>query len=129
MKRRNNVFVSDCGNYIAIRIPGPQPAFDVWRHDGSEFWEGTRYIPVPSGKEDCYNPRTLYTNEFTHPKKIVGGWTNLGHENSKGEWIEAFELTLDTLKTEKGIFVQFHTSLSSLAPRYVKRRGDSENGN
>ena len=117
----NNVFISDCGNYIAIRIPGAQPTFDVWRHDGSEFWEGSKYVSVP-GEKGCYTPRTIYTEEFAHSKKIVGSWTNLGHENRKGEWIEAFELTLDNLETRKGIFVQFHTPLSSLAPRFEKRR-------
>ena len=123
-KKKHNLFISDCGNFIAIRIP-MQPEginFDVWRHDGSEFWEGTKYVPVPDGKEGCYNPRTLYTEEFAHPKKIVGSWTNLGHDNRKGEWIEAFELTLDNIETGKGIFVQFHTPLLSLAPQYRRRR-------
>jgi len=125
MKKRNNIFVSDCGNYVAIRIPG-QPEgidFDVWRHDGSEFWEGTKNVPVP-GKKGCYNPRTIYTDDFALPKKIIGSWTNLGHENRKGEWIEAFELTLHDLETKESITVQFHTPLLSLAPRYVKRRSN-----
>ena len=122
----NNVFISDCGNFIAIRIPGPQPSFDVWRHDGSEFWEGTKYIPVPSGKENCYNSRTLYTEEFTHPKKAVGSWTNLGYENRKGEWIEAFELIIYDLETKEDFTVEFHTPLSSLALQYRKRRKNSE---
>jgi inosine-uridine nucleoside N-ribohydrolase len=124
MEKKNNAFISDCGNFVAIRIP-IQPGginFDVWRHDGSEYWEGTRYIPVPSGEEGCYNPRTLYTEEFTHPKKIVGSWTNLGHDNRKGEWIEAFELILHNLETKESITVQFHTPLSSLAPLFGKRR-------
>jgi hypothetical protein len=120
-KKENNVFISDCGNYIAIRIPGPQPTFDVWRHDGSEFWEGTKYVPV-LGEKGCYIPRTVYTDDFAHPKKIVGSWTNLGHDNRKGEWVEAFELTLDSIETGKGFFVEFHTPLRSLAPQYRERR-------
>lgn len=118
--KKNNIFISDCGKYVAIRIQGIE--FDVWRLDGSEYWEGTRYVPVPDTKEGCYNPRTVYTEEFARPKKIVGSWTNLGHENRKGEWVQAFGLTLDNLETGKGIFVRFHTPLLSLAPRYEGRR-------
>ena len=123
-KKRPTIFISDCGNYIAIRVP-MQPEwinFDVWRHDGSEYWEGTRDIQVPDGKKGCYNPRTYYTEEFTHPKKIVGSWTNLARENRNGEWVEAFELTLHDLETKESSTVQFHTPLLSLAPRYEKRR-------
>ena len=120
-EKRHNIYISDCGNFIALRIPMQPEDFDVWRHDGSEYWEGTRYVQVP-GKKDCYNPRTFYTDDFTHPKKIVGSWTNLGHENRKGEWIEAFELLLHDLETKESITVQFHTPLLSLAPLFEKRR-------
>lgn len=124
-KKKNNVFISDCGNYIAIRIPGAQPTFDVWRHDGSEFWEGPKYVPV-RGKKGCYTPRTIYTEEFAHSKKIVGSWTNLGHEKRKGEWVVAFELSLYNLEMKEKFIVQFHTPLSSLAPRFEKRRRNGE---
>lgn len=126
--KRNNIFVSDCGNYIALRIP-TQPEwinFDVWRYDGSEFWEGTKYVQVPDKKVGCFNPRTIYTDEFAHPKKIVGSWTNLGYENRKGEWIEAFELSLCNIETKESFMVQFHTPLVSLAPQFRRRRRNSE---
>ena len=127
MKKKPNIFISDCGNFIALRIPAKPEwiNFDVWRCDGSEFWEGTKDVEVP-GKKGCYNPRTVYTEEFTHPKKIVGSWTNLGHDNRKGEWIEAFELSLCDLETKESFMVQFHTPLSSLAARYEKRRRNKE---
>lgn len=126
-KERNNIFISDCGEFVAIRLPGPiYPAFDVWRHDGSEMWEGSRYVPVPSGKPNCYNPRTLYTEEFTHPKKIAGSWSNRGHEKRNGEWVEGFELLLHDLETKESIYVGFHTPLHSIAPLYQKRRQANE---
>lgn len=119
--KRNNIFVSDCGNFVAIRIPGPvYPAFDVWRHDGSEMWVGSKYVKVPGSTG--YNPQSLYTEEFAKSTKIVGSWTNYGHEKRDGEWVEGFELTLDDLETKEGFSVEFHTPLISLAPRYEKRR-------
>ncbi len=87
-KRKNTIFVSDCGGFIAIRIPGlVYPAFDVWRHDGSEMWVGNR-----------------------------------GHEKRNGEWVEGFELSLYDLETKESLSVKFHTTLSSLAPQYGKRK-------
>jgi len=121
MTERKNIFISDCGEFVAIRILGLQPSFDVWRHDGSEMWEGTRCIKV-TGKKECYNPRRLYTEYHANPKKIVGGWTNMGHENRNGKWIEAFKLGLYDLETNQSFNVMFHTSLSSLAPFFRRRR-------
>ncbi len=120
-KRKNTIFVSDCGGFIAIRIPGPvYPAFDVWRHDGSEMWVGNRYVKVPGTKG--YNPQSLYMKEFAKSTKMVGSWTNRGHEKRNGEWVEGFELSLYDLETKESLSVKFHTTLSSLAPQYGKRK-------
>ncbi len=124
-----NIFVSDCGNFVAIRIPheADSVSFDVWRHDGSELFEGTKYVAVDIEGRG-YNPRTMFTDDFAHPQKIVGSWTNLGHENREGEWIEAFEVILQDLETKESLTVQFHTALASLAPRYEKRRKENGKG-
>jgi len=120
-KKRNNIFVSDCGDFIAIRIPSPiQPAFDVWRHDGSELWVGSKYVKVPG--TNGYNPQSMYTEEFAKSTKIVGSWSNRGHEKRNGEWVEGFELILDDIEKKEGFVVAFHTTISSLTPRYEKRR-------
>lgn len=114
-------------NFVAIRVPTPiQPSFDVWRHDGSEMWEGCRYVQVPNAKKGGYNPRTLYTPEFTHPKKCVVSWSNLGHYNREEKWVEAFEIELYNAETDESFDIQFHTPLLSLAPlsenEGIKRR-------
>ena len=122
--KRSNVFVSDCGNYIAIRVVGREntPGFDVWRHDGSEYWEATRYVQVPGKEKGHYLPRRIYTEEHANPRKIVGSWTNLGHEKRNGKRSEAFMLTLNNLDTNEGFRVQFHTAVNSLAPLFNVRR-------
>jgi hypothetical protein len=118
----DKIFVSDCGEYIAIRIPGLQPAFDVWKHDGSEFWEGTRYVELPN-KPKCYNPRSMYTEEFARPTKGVGSWINCGHRTRNGEWYEAFELVLYDLVTNESMKVKFHTGVATMLPNFRYRRG------
>lgn len=117
----NKIFISDCGNYIALRIPGLQPAFDVWKHDGSEFWEGHKYVELPE-KNRCYNPRRMYTKEFARPTKTVGSWSNLGHRSRNGEWHEAFALILYDLETDESFKVRFHTGMATLAPNFRERR-------
>ena len=84
--KRSNIFISDCGNFIAIRIPGPMSyMFDVWREDGSEMWIGNRYVKAPG--TNGYNPQSLYMEEHARSTKIVGSWTNLGHEKKDGTWL------------------------------------------
>lgn len=114
IKEKSRIYISDCGNFVAIQILGEiQPAYDVWRHDGSEYWEGNRYIEVP-GKKGCYNPRDLYTDEFTHPKKIVGSWSRL--------MPQGFKLLLHDLETGVSLDVSFHTPIKTLAITFEKRR-------
>lgn len=120
-QRRSSIFVSDCGNFIAIRVPTPiQPAFDVWREDGSEMWIGNRYVKAPGS--EGYNPQRQYTEEHAQNTKIVGSLTNLGHKKKDGTWVEGFNLGLYDLKTDESIRVVFHTPIGSLAPFYKKRR-------
>jgi len=119
-KEKNNIFVSDCGNFIAIRIPGPLVSFDVWREDGSEYWEGDTYVTAPGTKG--FNSRWLYSEEHARPTKIVGSCTNYGHEKRDGTWMARFELGLYNLQTKETIKAQFKTILKSLAPLYKKRR-------
>ena len=108
----HNIFISECGNFVALRVPGIQPNFDVWRHDSSEMWEGERYVELPYKKES-YNPRRLYTDKFTHPKKIVGSYSNI----KKG-----FEVILHDLEIKKSITIRFNTPTKSLSSYFAKRR-------
>ena len=118
---KKNVFVSDCGFFVAIRVPNPVgPLFDVWRHDGSEMWIGERYVKVPGC--DGYNLQRLYTEPDAKNTKIVGAWANLGHEKRDGTWIEGFELSFVDLKTKERHTAIFHTAIGSLAPLYKSRR-------
>jgi hypothetical protein len=120
-KFRSTIFVSDCGGFIAAKIPGPvQPAFDVWREDGSEMWIGNRYVKAPG--TTGFNPQSLYLEDHARSTVIVGSWTNLGHEKRDGSWAEAFDLGLYNLETGKHSTVRFRTPLASLAPLYEKRR-------
>lgn len=121
----SNIFISECGEFIAIRIPGMQPNFDVWKYDGSELWEGERYVERPD-KKGCYNSRRLYTEGFAQSKKIVGSWSNFGHYATKGEkkgkWIEEFEVLLHDLENKKSLIVRFKTPIKSLSPMFSSRR-------
>lgn len=124
-QKRESVFVSVCGNFIAIRVPSPiQPAFDVWREDGSEMWIGTRYIKAPGS--NGYNPQRLYTEDHAKSTKIVGALSNIGHRKRNGTWVEGWNLELYDLKTDESIRVEFHTPIRSLAPQYKKRREKTE---
>lgn len=119
------IFISDCGNFIALRIPGPDSiSFDVWRVDGSEMWNGNRYVKAPG--TNGYNPQSLYMEDHARNTKIIGSWTNLGHEKRDGTWVEAFELSLHNLETEKSLSVAFHTPIESLAPLYDRRRAHNQ---
>lgn len=118
---KKNIFVSDCGNFVAIRIPGPVSyTFDVWREDGSEMWTGNRWVKAPG--TSGYNTQSLYMEEHAKNTKIVGSWTNLGHEKRDGAWVEAFELSLVDLTIKESFSIEFHTSIGSLASQYKKRR-------
>ena len=120
-RKRENIFVSDCGNFVAIRVPGPDyQTFDVWRHDGSEMWIGERYIQAPGSME--YTPKSMHTDPHARSTKIVGSWSNRGHRKRDDTWIEGFELLLHDLYTGKSYYALFHTSIASLTPLYTSRR-------
>jgi len=123
-KEKNKIFISDCGNFIAIEIPNSILSFDVWREDGSEFWEGTKYVKAPGSKG--LNSRMLYTEEHAQATKIVGSCSNLGHKKRDGTWVERWELGLYDIQTGEGIRVPFESVLESLAPLYRRRRGEGE---
>lgn len=125
----SNIFVSTCGDYIALRVPGIQPNFDIWKSDGSEMWEGERYVELVD-KKACYNPRRLYTESFAQPKKIIGSWSNFGrritNRKNRGEWVEEFEVILHDIATKTSITVRFNTPLKSLSPFFgVRRKKDA----
>ena len=114
-KTISNIFISDCGNYIAIRVLCLlQPAFDVCRHDGSDLWVCNRDKKggVDRTRENC--------PDIT---KWVLAWLNDGHRKRNGEWVEGFISTLYDFEKGERIDVAFHTPLLSLAPHYEKRRG------
>ena len=112
-----NIFVSIDGKFIAIKIPDNNappdtPGFDVWMHDGSEFWEGTRYIEHPT--DASFAPRTTFQKRYTHPTKQVVSYTKRG--------AVSFDLELLNTKTNDTFAVRFNTPMRSLAPGFVKRR-------
>ena len=114
MERKTNIFVSDCGNYVAIRVLSVlQPAFDVHSHDGSDLWLCNRDFKggVDRTRENC--------PDIT---KWVLAWRNDGRHKRNGKWAEGFISTLYDFEKEERIDVGFHTPLLSLAPRYEKRR-------
>lgn len=106
MKKRPNIFISDCGNYIAIRaVSLLQPAFDVCGHDGSDLWMSNRDPKggVDRTRENC--------PDIT---KWVLAWLNDGHRKRNGEWVEGFISTLyDFEKKERIDVVPYSISILS----------------
>ena len=112
--KQPNIYISDCGGFVAIRVPTPvQPTYDIWRHDGSEMWEGTRYVQVPDAPSGQYLPQRTYMEEHAQVNRCVPRWSKL--ENG-------FEVTLLNIYTNERIDVTFHTSAKSLSPTFSKRR-------
>ena len=116
-QKAGNIFVSNDGTFIAIKIPDNNappdaPGFDVWMHDGSEFYEGVRYIEHPT--DTSFAPRTTFQKRYTHPAKQVVSYTKRG--------AVSFDLELLDTKTNETRVVRFNTSMRSLAPGFVKRR-------
>lgn len=110
--KADNIFVSSDGEYVAIKIPDTEHSFDVWAHDASVMYEGTRYIERPDATGE-FAPRRVYQKRYTHPKLSVGVFTKRG--------ATAFELELldgdEIVKT-----VRFNVGVPSLASSFVKRR-------
>ena len=116
-QKARNIFASIDGNFITIKIPDNNappdtPGFDVWRHDGSEFYEGVRYIKHPL--EAIFVPRTTFQKRYTHPTKQVVSYTKRG--------AVSFDLELLNTNTNETRVVRFNTPMRSLAPSFIKRR-------
>jgi hypothetical protein len=110
-----NMFISDCGQFLAIKPEGAGPGnYDVISVDGSRIWLGGRYRPT--GRDDT-DPRFLYP-EF---RFMVSCFSNHGYTNRAGRYVEDFELWFGEYDTSKLIEPgRGNTRLNSQKARFRK---------
>lgn len=85
------LWVSDCGRYLARRVPH-ETFPDVVEIATGKVWLAHRYKPTSSDDPMCGMP------EFAHMPVV---WSNRGRRTRGDIWIEAFELTFVDLDMTK----------------------------
>ena len=92
-----NMFLSDCGKYIAVRSEEEWAClYDVIAVDGTRIWLSRKF---DTHKVKDNNPRIIYP-EFEHE---VIAFSNKGYENMAGRWVYDFVLSFADLDKEKKI--------------------------
>lgn len=91
---RENLWISECGQYYARPVRGSCVNFDILSRDGKTIWWGNRYDP-----KDWNDPKLLYP-EFEH---MTLGYSNMGRMLRSGRRIEAFDLTFGDMDISKMI--------------------------
>lgn len=95
MAKPERDWMSDCGEYIARRLPGAYwPAFDIAHRTSGRVWRHNRYVPKGFDDKD---------RRFTHPEfphETVG--YSLVDSNNSGSVI-AFTISFADMNTRKKI--------------------------